>query len=81
MNVRIEIRLTIFDEQVVLIVDEQVGPVEQVARPGDLRADGFVEGETPAGAVLTCSALKVAYRDRLRAAAPGLPVQGLRWAI
>ncbi len=26
----------------------------------------------PAGAVLTCSALKAAYRDRLRAAAPGL---------
>jgi gluconokinase len=26
----------------------------------------------PAGAVLTCSALKRAYRDRLRAAAPGL---------
>jgi len=26
----------------------------------------------PAGAVLTCSALKLAYRERLRAAAPGL---------
>lgn len=26
----------------------------------------------PEGAVLTCSALKVAYRDRLRAASPGL---------
>jgi gluconokinase len=26
----------------------------------------------PEGAVLTCSALKAAYRDRLRAAAPGL---------
>jgi len=26
----------------------------------------------PAGAVLTCSALKVSYRERLRAAAPGL---------
>jgi gluconokinase len=26
----------------------------------------------PGGAVLTCSALKVAYRDRLRAASPGL---------
>ena len=26
----------------------------------------------PGGAVLTCSALKAAYRDRLRAAAPGL---------
>lgn len=26
----------------------------------------------PAGAVLTCSALKVSYRDRLRAAVPGL---------
>lgn len=26
----------------------------------------------PAGAVLTCSALKAAYRDRLRAASPGL---------
>ncbi len=26
----------------------------------------------PAGAVLTCSALKLAYRERLRAASPGL---------
>ena len=26
----------------------------------------------PGGAVLTCSALKAAYRDRLRAASPGL---------
>mgnify|MGYP002662769795 CR=1 FL=1 len=28
--------------------------------------------QSPNGAVLTCSALKKAYRDRLRAAAPGL---------
>lgn len=32
----------------------------------------------PAGAVLTCSALKRAYRDRLRAAAPGLRFLHLR---
>lgn len=43
----------------------------------DHRADWLARlGEAlaaqPAGAVLTCSALKAAYRDRLRAAVPGL---------
>ena len=37
-----------------------------LARLGDALA------AEPAGAVLTCSALKAAYRDRLRAAVPGL---------
>ena len=33
---------------------------------------GQALAQHPAGAVLTCSALKASYRDRLRAAAPGL---------
>lgn len=33
---------------------------------------GVALAAEPAGAVLTCSALKAAYRDRLRAAVPGL---------
>jgi gluconokinase len=47
-------------------------PLEDEDRAGwlDLLAAELVRH--PAGAVLTCSALKRAYRDRLRAAAPGL---------
>ena len=41
-------------------------------RAGWLDALGDELGRHPGGAVLTCSALKRAYRDRLRAAAPGL---------
>ena len=41
-------------------------------RAGWLQALGAELQRHPAGAVLTCSALKRAYRDRLRAAAPGL---------
>lgn len=33
---------------------------------------GMALAHSPGGAVLTCSALKAAYRDRLRAASPGL---------
>ena len=48
-----------------------------IALTDDDRADwlrllGEQLAAQPRGAVLTCSALKRAYRDRLRAAAPGL---------
>lgn len=48
-----------------------------IALTDDDRADwlrllGEQLAAQPAGAVLTCSALKAAYRDSLRAAAPGL---------
>lgn len=41
-------------------------------REGWLRTLGDRLRESPGGVVLTCSALKRAYRDRLREAAPGL---------
>ena len=41
-------------------------------RAGWLDTLGAQLRQHPAGAVLTCSALKVSYRERLRAAAPGL---------
>lgn len=41
-------------------------------RAGWLDTLGRELARCPQGAVLTCSALKAAYRDRLRAAAPGL---------
>jgi gluconokinase len=41
-------------------------------RAGWLDTLGAELARRPEGAVLTCSALKAAYRDRLRAAAPGL---------
>ena len=41
-------------------------------RAGWLAQLGDVLQQHPAGAVLSCSALKRAYRDRLRAACPGL---------
>ena len=41
-------------------------------RAGWLQVLGEQLRARPAGAVLTCSALKLAYRERLRAAAPGL---------
>lgn len=41
-------------------------------RDGWLRTLGDTLRDSPAGVVLACSALKRAYRDRLREAAPGL---------
>ena len=41
-------------------------------RAGWLRQLGAELSGRPAGAILTCSALKRSYRDRLRAASPGL---------
>jgi gluconokinase len=46
--------------------------LEDVDREGWLDALGDRLRAHPAGVVLTCSALKRAYRDRLRAAEPGL---------
>jgi gluconokinase len=46
--------------------------LDDADREGWLAALGEVLRAHPGGAVLTCSALKRAYRDRLRAAAPGL---------
>jgi gluconokinase len=47
-------------------------PLEDDDRAGWLDRLASELARHPAGAVLTCSALKRAYRDRLRAAAPGL---------
>ncbi len=47
-------------------------PLTDGDRGGWLDALAAELARHPAGAVLTCSALKRAYRDRLRAAAPGL---------
>jgi gluconokinase len=49
-------------------------PLGDEDRAGWLAALGTQLQEHPAGAVLTCSALKRAYRDTLRAAAPRLRV-------
>jgi len=66
----------------VLIEGDEFHPPENVAkmragialtdadRAGWLDALGLELQRHPAGAVLTCSALKKAYRDRLRAASP-----------
>ena len=47
-------------------------PLTDADRAGWLQVLGDQLRARPAGAVLTCSALKRAYRDRLRAAIPGL---------
>ena len=47
-------------------------PLTDQDRAGWLDTLGAELRARPGGAVLTCSALKVSYRDRLRAAAPGL---------
>jgi gluconokinase len=47
-------------------------PLEDEDRAGWLDQLAAELARHPAGAVLTCSALKHAYRERLRAAAPGL---------
>ena len=47
-------------------------PLTDADRSGWLDVLGAELARHPGGAVLTCSALKRAYRDRLRAAAPGL---------
>ncbi|NRF67195.1 AAA family ATPase [Aquincola sp. S2] len=47
-------------------------PLTDAHRADWLDALGAELALRPGGAVLTCSALKASYRDRLRAAAPGL---------
>lgn len=47
-------------------------PLTDAHRAAWLARLGDALAAEPAGAVLTCSALKAAYRDRLRAAVPGL---------
>ena len=47
-------------------------PLTDADREGWLNTLDKQLGAHPAGAVLTCSALKRAYRERLRAASPGL---------
>jgi gluconokinase len=47
-------------------------PLTDAHRADWLDRLGAELGLRPGGAVLTCSALKASYRDRLRAAAPGL---------
>ena len=47
-------------------------PLTDADRAGWLDTLGAQLQSRPDGAVLTCSALKASYRDRLRAAAPGL---------
>lgn len=47
-------------------------PLDDDDRAGWLDALSRELADRPQGAVLTCSALKRAYRDRLRAACPGL---------
>jgi gluconokinase len=47
-------------------------PLDDNDRAGWLDALARELGSQPQGAVLTCSALKRSYRDRLRAAVPGL---------
>jgi len=47
-------------------------PLTDAHRADWLDRLGVELGLRPHGAVLTCSALKASYRDRLRAAAPGL---------
>lgn len=47
-------------------------PLTDAHRADWLDRLGMELGLRPRGAVLTCSALKASYRDRLRAAAPGL---------
>lgn len=47
-------------------------PLDDADRAGWLDALGVELQRHPGGAVLTCSALKRAYRDRLRDASPGL---------
>lgn len=47
-------------------------PLTDADRVGWLDRLGQELGAHPQGAVLSCSALKASYRDRLRAAAPGL---------
>jgi gluconokinase len=51
---------------------QQGMPLNDVDRQGWLNELGAELRRRPAGAVLTCSALKLAYRDRLRTAVPTL---------
>ena len=54
---------------------EQMGrgiPLTDADRQGWLETLGELLRQSAGGAVLTCSSLKRAYRDRLRAAAPGV---------
>lgn len=53
-------------------------PLDDSDRAGWLDLLAAELARRPAGAVLTCSALKRSYRDRLRAAAPGLRFVHLR---
>ena len=53
-------------------------PLQDEDRAGWLDELASQLARHPAGAVLTCSALKRAYRERLRAAAPGLQFLHLR---
>ena len=53
-------------------------PLDDGDRAGWLDLLAVELARRPAGAVLTCSALKRAYRDRLRAAVPGLRFVHLR---
>jgi gluconokinase len=53
-------------------------PLEDADRAGWLDLLAAELAKRPGGAVLTCSALKRAYRDRLRAAVPGLRFVHLR---
>lgn len=53
-------------------------PLDDTDRAGWLDLLAAELARRPAGAVLTCSALKRAYRDCLRAAAPGLRLVHLR---
>jgi len=52
---------------------KQGQPLQDEDRAGWLDRLGQELQRHPGGAVLTCSALKRAYRDRLRQAAPGPP--------
>jgi gluconokinase len=53
-------------------------PLDDHDRAGWLAQLALELARHPGGAVLTCSALKRSYRDRLRAAAPGLCVVHLQ---
>jgi len=56
-------------------------PLTDADRAGWLATLGRQLAERPQGAVLTCSALKRAYRDQLRAASPGLGFVHLRLSL
>jgi gluconokinase len=56
-------------------------PLGDADRAGWLEQLGYQLDHHPGGAVLTCSALKRAYRDRLREFAPGLVFVHLRLTL